>query len=551
MATPARGSSRRSGRSPKRGPERAKAQSRSGAPGASYRWTRWIAYSALAVFALYWGVKAFSEHRIGNYGVETDFYWKYGAAARDLLHGHIAIENYDSKGWGYPAAVALVSILGLETFRAAQLLALLSAVAVGALTYRLHRSLLGPGVALASLLLLLSNSTFLINTYEVGTDMFFFAIALGSISLLLGRANPGGWAMLASGLLGGWAFSTRYNGLFLWPGALALLLLVRTADGPGGLRLRRAGIWTAGFVAAALPWLIINAVHTGNPLTNSNYINVGYAVYGEGNWDKYFYGSGHKIGSFVDIVRQDPGRFAGAMVTNAFEHLRRDLSELITLGWGIAAILGGLVLLLERPGRRVGGYALLWALYFVTLIPVFYGARFSLPLLAFWLLLAAWPFVSPLVGRQIASLERYFPLRTFAFVALCLPTAVLAYQWVENPRFNERVQAGPYDLLPAVDFLKEHGSGEALLARKPHAAFMADMRFVPIPEVDSPVALHAVAVKERARFLLVSGIELRMRAAGIRPFWTERAVPGFARVYESPTVLIYEVLPDTTGAQAP
>ena len=80
---------------------------------------------------------------------------------------------------------------------------------------------------------------------------------------------------------------------------------------------------------------------------------------------------------------------------------------------------------------------------------------------------------------------------------------------------------------------------------------MAGMRFVPIPEVDSPAALHAVAVKEHARFVLVSGIELRMRAAGIRPFWTLGRVPGFARVFESEKALIYEVLPDSTGSQAP
>ena len=546
MATPAR----RGGRAAKGKPE-PKTQTSSGSPGASYRWTRWIAYSAITVFAAYWGVKVFSDHRIGNYGVETDFYWKYGSAARDLLHGRIAIENYDSKGWGYPAAVALVSLLGLDTFRAGQLLALLSAVAAGALVYRLHRSLLGPGVALASLLLLLGNHSFLINTYEVGTDMFFFAIVLASIALLLRRSNPSVRAILGSGLLGGWAFSTRYNGLFLWPGALALLLLVRTAEGPAALRLRRAGIWTAGFLAAALPWLIINAVHTGNPLTNSNYINVGYAVYGEGNWDKYFYGGGHKIDSLVDIVRQDPGRFASVMIKNTFDHLSRDLSELIPPAWSIVAIFGAVFLLIERPGRRVAGYALLWALYFLTLIPVFYGARFSLPLLAFWFLLAAWPFVSPALGKRIAGVERYFPLRTFVFLALWVPTVSQAYQWTEDPGNKERVAVGPYELLPVVDFLREQGPGQALLARKPHAAFMAKMRFVPIPEVDSPAEIRAYALKEHVRFLLVSGIELRMRAQGIRPFWTEGQVPGFARVFESPKALVYEVLPDKPGAQAP
>ncbi|MGH7680697.1 MAG: glycosyltransferase family 39 protein, partial [Candidatus Eiseniibacteriota bacterium] len=267
MPPPAKGGGARRGRAKKptltvvRGGE----APRSGAaprPGGSSRWTRWIAYALLGLFACYWGSKVFTEHRIGNYAVETDFYWKYGPAARDLLHGKIDISNYDSKGWGYPVAVALISATGLEPFRAAQVLALLAAVLAGLFAYRIHRSLLGPAVALCALLLLLSNETFLANTYEVGTDMFFFAIVLGCVSLLLGRTRPDTWALLGSGLLGGWAFSTRYNGLFLWPGACLLLLGLRTIDGNARVRLRSAAIWSGGFVAAALPWLVVNAVHT-------------------------------------------------------------------------------------------------------------------------------------------------------------------------------------------------------------------------------------------------------------------------------------------------
>ena len=549
MPPPPRGTPRRRARVKETGRDRTPSLA-DAPPGPSLRWTRWIAYALLAVFAAYWGVKVFTDHRIGNYAVETDFYWKYGPAARDLLHGRVQIENYDSKGWGYPAAVALVSLFGPEPFRAAQCLALLCAVLTGLLLYRLHRSLLGPAVALGSLLLLLSNETFLANTYEVGTDMFYFAVVMGSISLLLGRGNPGALALLGSGLLGGWAFSTRYNGLFLWPGALLVLLSLRTVEGPLASRLRLAGVWSAGFLLAALPWLFVNAAHTGNPLTNSNYVNVGYAVYGEGNWEKFFYGGDRKITSFADVVRLDPPRFAAVMVKNLAEHLRRDLTELLPAIWGGLALIGGFLLLRERPGRRVGGYAVLWGLYFLTLVPVFYGKRFSLPLLAFWLLLAAWPYFSHTLGRRLRSIERVFPLRVFVFLAVWLTTALQAYQWTENPANPEQLKAGPYELLPAVAYLRDHTQGEALLARKPHAAFMAKMRFVPLPQFETPDSLHAVAMRERARYVLVSGAELAMRA-GMRPFASGSEVPGFVRVFESGGALVYEVKPAEGGAQAP
>ncbi len=541
MAPPGRGGARGRGRA--RPGKQGQAQGkRSSSAGFGSSAARWLPYFFLAAFTLYWGVKGLTEHRIGNYAVETDFYWKYGPAARDLLQGRVEIANYDTKGWGYPAVVSLLSLSGLDPFRAAQCVALLSAALIGWMAYRLHRNLLGPGVALMSLLLLLANRTFLANTYEVGTDTFFFAVVLGSVVLLLRSGAPGSGAIAGSGLLGGWAFSTRYNGLFLWPGALLLLLLILPIPGGRAARLGRAGIWSAGFLAAALPWLVVNAIHTGNPLTNSNYVNVGYAVYGEGNWERFFYGTDRKIHSFADVVLLDPGRFALAMVRNVGDHLRRDLSELLPWFWGILALLGALLFARDRPGRRVAGYLVLGALYFLTLVPVFYGTRFSLPLLAGYALLAVWPFASTTLGRPVQALERSFPLRAFVFSALWLVTAVQAYQWANDRQNPEGVRAGPYELLAAVSYLQEHGGGEALLARKPHAAFLAQMRFVPIPDIESPAALHAVAGKERARYLLVSGAELAMRA-GMRPFATEPEVPGFARVFESPGALIYEVLP--------
>ena len=508
-----------------------------------HSWISGIALGALAVYALYWASQVFRYHTIGNYAVETDFYWKYGPAARDLLRGAVDIANYDSKGWGYPAVVALLARAGMDVFQAGQLVALLSAIAAGWLAYRIHRSLLGPGAALASLGLLLVNPTFVVNTYEVGTDMFFFAVVLASMALLLRSRAPKAWAIAASGLLGGWAFSTRYNGLFLLLGALLYLLWIETPRGPWGPRVQRAALWVGGFALAALPWLWINAAHTGNPLTNTNYLNVGYEVYGKGNWEQFMYGSDRKIHSLGDVIRLDPMLFLGAMLKNIFVHLKQDLTELMPILWGALAVVGGLLLgLRERPERRTAAYAAFWALYFLTLVPVFYGTRFSLPLVAFYGLLAAWPFVSPWLGRSLQGIEGSFPLRTFLFLALWAGALFHTYQAVGNPQNPEGLRAGPYEISDAVSYLKAHGAGEALLARKPHAAFLANMRFVPIPTVDSPAALHDVAVKERARYLLISAAELGMRAA-LRPFATGEPIPGYQRVYESQGALVYEVVP--------
>jgi hypothetical protein len=329
---------------------------------------------------------------------------------------------------------------------------------------------------------------------------------------------------------------------------LITILVIRRQREGDPPRWRDAAIWTGAFLAAAAPWLAVNWAHTGNPLTNNNYTNVGFAVYGEGNWERFFYGSDRKIHSFADVVLLDPGRFAGVMVANTIDHLKRDLSQLMPVFWGVLAVAGALVVGLERRGRLWTAFLFFGALYFLTLVPVFYGARFSLAMLPYYIALAIVPFTWRPLSERAAAIERQFPVRIFVFLLLWLPGAYSAYMWTEDVRNAESVPAGPYETMEAAAYLKQHANGGALLARKPHVAFVAGLRFVPIPEVDSPAALHDVATRERASYLLVSGAEMALRAA-VRPFAERGAqIPGFRRVFESQGALVYEVVPVTPGA---
>ena len=86
------------------------------------------------------------------------------------------------------------------------------------------------------------------------------------------------------------------------------------------------------------------------------------------------------------------------------------------------------------------------------------------------------------------------------------------------------------------------------MARKPHAAFIPGYRFVPMPEFDGIDSLHAIAVRERVRYVLVSNAEVSFRP-GIRPLAEGTApVPGFTLVHESYGALVYEVIPEEAGA---
>lgn len=510
-----------------------------------------IAVGSILLYGLYWAYLAFTLHRLGNYGVETDFYWKYGPAAAALKQGRVLIEHFDTKGWGYPLVVAAFSFLGLDLFRAAQLIGVLSACAAVWCVFRVHRRLLGSVLALLSVLLLLSNPTFLVNVYEVGTDMFFFALAIGSIALILGSERPGRIAIAVSGVLAGWAFTTRYNGLFLWPGTVIAMVAILDRDLPARTRWAKAALWSGGFLLAAAPWLIVNAAHTGNPLTNSNWTNVGFSVYGQGDWEHFFYGGNRKLHSFADVVRLDPARFARAMAANTLDHLKRDATVLLAKPWALFAAAGLVVIAIQLRSRLWGAYLLFGLFYFLTLVPVFYGARFSLPMLAFYSAPALAPFAWEPLARLVSGIERRFPVRILAFLLIWMPGAMAAQAKIQDPRDPEAIQAGPYETLEAADYLRSHAEGQTLFARKPHVAFLSGMRFAPIPEADSPEALRRAALSAGARYLLVSGAEMALRA-GVRPLAEPDArVPGFRRVFESAGGLVYEVLPDSVPPVAP
>ena len=509
------------------------------------------AIALILLYGIYWALQAFTIHRLGNYSVETDFYWKYGPAAQALREGRVLIENFDSKGWGYPLVVAAFSWLGLDLFRAGQVISLLSACVAAFCVFRIHRRLLGSALAFLTVLLLLGNLTFVTNTYQVGTDMFFFAVLIASIALLLAPPRPGWKAIAASGLLAGWAFTTRYNGLILWPASVIALVLILDQESPLSVRLRRAALWSGAFLLAAAPWLGVNWAHTGNPLTNNNYTNVGYAVFGEGNWESFFYGGTRKIHSFADVVLLDPGRFVRVMLWSIANHVKRDATELVPPLWSIFALFGLLLVMLRWRTRLWGAYLLFGAFTFLTLVPVFWGARFSLPMLAFYSALAVAPFGWEKVAGRVERFERRFPVRIFVFLLLWIPGIVSAYARAGDPENPEAIQVGPYETMDAIAYLRENARGETLLARKPHVAFLSGLKFAPLPQVDTPAALHETARHVGARYLLVSRAELALRQA-IQPFADPEArIPGFRRVFESPGALLYEVLPDSSAGPNP
>jgi hypothetical protein len=143
----------------------------------------------------------------------------------------------------------------------------------------------------------------------------------------------------------------------------------------------------------------------------------------------------------------------------------------------------------------------------------------------------------------VGRIERAFPIRAFAFLALWIPISVAAYAWTKDKDSNENVGAGPYELGGAVGFLSGQPPGNGLIARKPHAAFLSSMRFVAMPEEPSLDSLRTLALRERAHYVLISDIEYRTRLSARALTASRVDPPGFRRVFESRGARVYEVVP--------
>ena len=189
-----------------------------------------IAFGPRTLFVLWAGYlvalgsAAFAFHRIGDYAVETDFYWIYAPRAKELLRGIILLDQF--RGPGYEILLAGAGWLLGDMFRAGMLLSVLSAGAVLWLTYRLLERLFGAEHALIVSVALAVNHTFIIASYTAATDMVFNLLAVLIVFLILHREEYRWHDLALAGLVTGFAYVTRYNTVaFLIAVPLGVMLL--------------------------------------------------------------------------------------------------------------------------------------------------------------------------------------------------------------------------------------------------------------------------------------------------------------------------------------
>ena len=481
-------------------------------------------------------------HKVGDYGVETDFFWGYVPEAKSFINGYLKIDPF--RGPFYPIVLGLVNLIISNYFISGILIGIVSASFVIFLSYEIIKRIFSPLVALFVTLILAVNPIFVQYSYSAGTDMIFCALATATMYFFLKSNTLNYKNLIIAAILGGLSYLTRYNGVFLF-GFVVVILFINYWNISWINRIKSSVVFVAVFILTFTPWGIYCLNEKGSFFYNENYKNIAYELfYGKGQiaWDEFWFKESSNFTSLPDVVTRDFSKFISMIIGNIGEHFLLDMERM--MGWfaGAFVILGLLLLFISRPYKNwksiETGYYLSNLFFFGLLLLIFYSERFSIFLIPFYALLA----IKPLFSEKF--LLKKLPVQIGYLLAIALVTVTLA----KSISFNSsRINSGPQELLILKDWydnnVPQNERGKKLAARKPHVAYYLDMEFSLLPLAENYNELLEKLKENNVDYLYFSPIEEAMRREFQSLLDPKLAHPGLEVVvyFNNPPSVLYKL----------
>lgn len=504
-------------------------------------------YLSLIISILYLlvvGTLSLIFHTVGDYGIETDFFWGYVPSARGFLEGTIPMDAF--RGPLYPMVLGLIGFLIGNFFKAGILIGVLSAAIVLYLTFEFLKRITSPITSFFVTILLAVNPVFVQYSYSAGTDMFFNALAAFTVLFFLKDKELNYRQIILAGFFGGLSYLTRYNGVFLFS-FVVVIFFVNYWNLTWFKRLKAAAVFTIVFVLTFSPWGFYTLIEKDSFFYNENYKNIAFEMHGKGKigWDEFWFKESSKITSLTDVFLENPSVLTTKVVNNIGDHFVSDMEKL--MGWhiGVFVILGLLFLIIRNPFKnwksREIGYYIINLFFFGLLLLVFYSERFSLFLIPFYAVIAFHPFFS-----EKFIVRKYVPGK----LGLLLVSALIIFTFIKSYSFNSsNINSGPKELLILQEWYNQNipveERGEKIAARKAHIAYYLDMEFKLLPMADSYEEFISKLREQKVDYLYFSTIEAAMRRQFQALLNPKQNHPGLKAVvyFESPPAVLYKVLP--------
>lgn len=471
----------------------------SGRPGIPARYGTAAAAAVLAAVLL---VVAVWVRRVGDFGVETDFYGGYAPRAREILNGGFDPAAYGVVGPVFDLVLAAGMAAGAPAFLFAKLVSLAATVGALVLWSAAARTTAGPRAAAVVPWLLLLSPVFVRHGYLASTDaLYAFLLAAAVLATVRARtargaAGAGGLALLAC--------LTRYQAAVL-PLFAAAWFLGRRGGG------RRLLAFLAVFPGAGLA-LAGLLVASGVTLPSPKFLyNIDYEVTGGASWDHYLEEAHANRGAPEAEVLSHLDDVLVRAAKNVPGHLRTEATAAAGLPLALLALAGVLVLAFRGGETGDGGnrkdalrLASLWVIQFVSLLPVQASERYALTQV---------PLYAVLAGAALSWWR--FRGGTSRSRGKWILAAVLAAGMAVNAEAQVRYQERqPRFLLPIAEEARGRvPPGAAVMARKPHLAYLLDGTWVFFPDVMDLAALRDRMAASRPDYVFYGSSAFLLRPA--------------------------------------
>ncbi|MBI5020623.1 MAG: glycosyltransferase family 39 protein [Ignavibacteriales bacterium] len=487
---------------------------------------------SIIVIAMIW-------HKIGDYSVETDFYWTYAPQAAKLSSGELTIDDF--KGPGYTILLSIVNLLTADYFIAGIFISAISAGIVLIMLYKLLAKYFSYDVSLLVVLMTIANKIFVQYSYTASTDMVFYALIMISIYVFWSNQKLSGNRFAFCGALSGFTYLVRYNGVFLLFVFVFLILLMNIFNESIKKRLYYILFFISGYLSVVLPWSLLLYINTGDMFYQKNYLNIAFELYGKRyfSWDDWWTQESYKYKSFAGVIFHEPLTFFKVSLMNVYYHLLDDLVFLIDYWIGLFSLLAIIMLKIFKLEKKQLAIIIFGVAYFTSLLPVFYAERFTLPLMSIYFLLAV-IFFAWVVSKKFKIMNHTIILAIISILLLLSAFYTVYYN-------AGQIVLGPKDVLNiSSDFYKNFSSsekGKVIIARKPQIAYQLQMKFEQFPNVTDINQLVSEIRKKRVDYLYFSSIEAKMRPQFKKIFRGDAAPPGFelVAISKNPVALLYKI----------
>lgn len=479
-----------------------------------------------------------SVHKIGGYGVETDFYGSYALDAFNILEGREYQEPDHGPGYSL-LLIPFYLVLG-DMFWAGKLLTILSATLLGLLSYKILRNLFDEKSAFFTQVLLIL--VILPNAYLASNDLPFAFLTTLVIYIVFSKEKLSYKYLLFAGLVAGYAMMTRMNAIILPISIATILLFINPEEWDWRKRITALSIFAATFLVMALPWFIINLGRSGNPVSSEVYQTIGAAMFStsaEISWAEEKNLVAQQYDSLFSLFIHNPISTFKFFFWNVLGHFQRVLVNLLPFPIFLFFAPGALFIINKINKRQLSLYS--FALFgFLIYCMLAFSPRFFFYVGAFFMLPAIYFLFHTeniFTQNKIRTGIKYFSLFIYAFaVILLLKTQV--------GTIKNNLKADPVDLYKVSQSVQKHSSDEdTIIARKPHLGFINKRKVIYFPEVENLDGLIQFAKEKQAKLILYSIIEEETRPQLKILQEPEKVGSDFTLIYshENPDLYLYKL----------